>query len=128
MAVYKKSEDLAKIGSKLIEEKEVFAHLRNPSCRIAYQECDTSKTNNGKTVYADTEKVKDKLKALLPYDFIITFYGDSLDLSEETKEKLMYHELRHVGFEAETLKYSIIPHDIEDFKDVINQWGVDWIV
>ncbi|MCD8117190.1 MAG: hypothetical protein LUE21_08795 [Oscillospiraceae bacterium] len=128
MAKYERSESLEKIAKKVIAENDIFCHLDSECCRIAYQTCDSSKSSNGKTVYADTEKVKDKLKGLLPFDFIITFYEDSLELSDESKEKLMYHELRHIGFEPDTLKFSIVPHDIEDFKDVIEKWGVNWII
>lgn len=127
MGKYEKSEELEKLAAKVIAENEIFGHLSSDDCRIAFQECESTKTNSGKTVYADTERVKDKLKALLPYDFIITFYKDGMELSVEMKERLMYHELKHVGFEPEEKKFSIIPHDVEDFKDMIEKWGVDWI-
>lgn len=127
MGKYEKSEELEKLATKVMAENEIFSHLSSDDCRIAFQVCESTKTNGGKTVYADTERVKDKLKAFLPYDFIITFYKDGAELSTEMKERLMYHELKHVGFEPEEKKFSIIPHDVEDFKDLIEKWGVDWI-
>ncbi len=126
MGRYEKSAELAQIAEKVITENAVFTPLMG-GCRIAYQTCENSKTGNGKVIYADTERVKDKLKALLPYDFIVTFYADGTALSDEIKERLMYHELRHIGFDAESERYYIVPHDLEDFKDVIEKWGVDWI-
>ena len=86
-----------------------------------------SKTHNGKTKYADTEKVNEMFKTLMPYDFVITFYQDAAELDDKIKEILMYHELKHVGFDPDNLRYYIIPHDIEDFVDVLKKYGYDWI-
>lgn len=36
----------------------------------------------------------------------------------------MYHELRHIGIGEKGLK--IVPHDIEDFKDILKEYGLDW--
>jgi len=70
--------------------------------------------------------VSEKLKAFIPYDFIITFYWPNCEtLSPEKLERLMYHELRHVGFADG--KMFIVPHDIEDFRSIIDTWGFDWL-
>jgi hypothetical protein len=46
-------------------------------------------------------------------------------------EILLYHELLHVGIkedgEGEYI-YSVNPHEIEDFKTIINQYGMDWAI
>ncbi len=123
---YEESEELRLIAQKLIRGNAEFACLAD-GCRIAYQICLKRKMGKGKVVYADAEKVKDKLKALLPYDFIITFYADGIVLNDAIKERLMYHELCHIGFDKETGRYWIIPHDLEDFRNIIEKWGVDWI-
>lgn len=39
-------------------------------------------------------------------------------------EALIYHELLHIGIDGE--KYSVIPHDLEDFKAVIDRYGAHW--
>lgn len=125
---YSKNEKLAEIASKVIDEHANLHHLKDDRCRIVYQYSDEEKKNRGKTVYADTEKIKDKLKAVLPYDFLITFYRpNTVNLTDDKMEKLMYHELRHVGFDPKNGKHSVIPHDVEDFRDVIDVWGIDWI-
>jgi len=127
MAVtYKTNDNLAEIAKKVIAENENLHHLDSPSLRVAFQMSSEKKTSRGKTVFADTEKVKDKLKAILPFDFLITFYEPNVaNLSEEKMEHLMYHELRHIGFKDG--KFSIVPHDVEDFRDVVDKWGIDWI-
>lgn len=114
---------LQELGEKVISEKEDVEHLVD--CRIKYLMSDKKKMSNRKVVYADCEKVKDKFKALIGVDFIITFYEPNIDgLSQEQMEILMWHELKHIGFEND--KCFIIPHDIEDFANIIEQYGIDW--
>ena len=127
MATYEKSERLAKIAAQVIEKYDKVKHLDDENCRIAYQTSDLAKKSGQKIIYADTERVKDKYKVLMPYDFVVTFYWPNCEnLTEEKLEKLMYHELRHVGFAGDGT-FTIIPHDVEDFRDVIDTWGIDWI-
>lgn len=127
MATYKLDDNLKALGDSVIRKYPRFAHLSSDDCRIAYQLCGDQRKHNGKAVYADTEKIKDKLKAIIPYDFVITFYEPfTSGLSQEKLEMLMYHELEHVGFKG-VGSYYIVPHDIEDFRDVVSQWGLDWI-
>ena len=127
MTAYTQSPELAALADQVIGENDNLSHLPETGCRIAYQTADTSKKRGAKTVYADTEKVKDKYRGLLPYDFVITFYWPSCkDLSEEELKRLMFHELCHVGYGKEGER-RILPHDVEDFRDCIERWGVDWI-
>lgn len=127
MTTYEQSDRLSKIAAKVIAEYADLNHLGDPNCRIAYQTSDQAKKSGSKIVYADTERVKAKYKALMPYDFVITFYWPNCEnLTEDKLEMLMYHELKHVGFDGDS-SFTIIPHDVEDFRDVIDRWGVDWI-
>lgn len=128
MGAFQKSEILEDIAAKVINEYDIFENLRDGVCRIGYQYAEGTKTSQGRAVYADTERVRDKYKEFMPYDFIVTFYeGNTCNLGDDVMEHLMYHELKHVGFDREEEKFTIIPHDLEDFRDVIQKWGVDWI-
>lgn len=128
MAHYEKSEVLSAMAASVIKDFEDLNHLDSPDCRIAYQVSDQKKTRGDKTIYADCEKIKDKYKAYMPYDFIITFYLPNCSgLSEEAMARLMYHELKHVGFDPKDDIYRINPHNLEDFRECIEKWGVDWI-
>jgi hypothetical protein len=51
-------------------------------------------------------------------------------LTEEQMRNLMYHELLHGGMDDKTgePKYKVTPHDVEDFRSVIDQYGTDWAV
>lgn len=41
---------------------------------------------------------------------------------------LILHELLHVGIDVDGNEesYRIIPHDIEDFRLVLERYGLDW--
>ena len=118
--------DLRVLAEKVVEEHGNLSGLKEILPAIVFMYSNESKKNRKKVVYADTELVKDKYRALVPYYFIITFYEPNVaDLDEECMNVLMYHELRHVGWDGE--KCFIVPHDIEDFKDIIDKFGTSWI-
>lgn len=124
---YMASDELADIGRSVMKEFGDLRHLDDKGCRIGYQWSSQGKKSKGMLVMADTEMVKDKFKAFMPYDFIITFYEPNCyGLDEVRMRRLMYHELKHVGYGGYG-DYSIIPHDMEDFRSVVDKWGADWI-
>ena len=125
--MFEQSKDLAELAKVVIAENADLKHLDNPSLRIVYMYCDKDKTSNGKKVYADTTKLNDKTKAVAGCDFIITFYKQICSTLDEAKMKiLMYHELRHVGFKDG--KFSIVPHEVEDFKNIVERHGMNWVL
>lgn len=126
--MFRVDEKLKELAEQVIAERTDLKKLSNPDCRIAYLRSDKKKTSHGRTVFADTEKVGEKVKALAQVDFIITFYDPACaGLSEEKMKVLMIHELKHVGFEPGK-PFSIIPHDVEDFRDIIETYGMDWTI
>jgi len=49
--------------------------------------------------------------------------------TDKQKRILIFHELLHVGVDADEdgcEKYRTVPHDLEDFKLIIDRFGVDW--
>lgn len=125
--MFEQSKDLAELAKVVISEHDELKHLDNPSLRIVYMYCNKDKTSNGKKIYADTTKLNDKIKAVAGCDFIITFYKQICSTLDEVKMKiLMYHELRHVGFKDG--KFSIVPHEVEDFKSIVEQHGMNWVL
>ncbi len=121
------SNELKILADDVIEEHANLAHLKSGDIMIVYMYSDQEKKKNGGLVYADTQLVNPKMKALASCDFIITFYKPNSDmLSPDQLKILMYHELRHVGYDPAKNKHYIIPHDVEDFKDIISEHGVDW--
>ena len=49
--------------------------------------------------------------------------------NDKQMEILIYHELLHVGVEEKddgNVIYFIVPHDLEEFTKVIDQYGEGW--
>lgn len=123
---YKDDSKLQEMADRIIEEKDEFYHLNE--CNIGFLYSDKEKRSKGRRVFADTEKVNDKMKLLTGYDFIITFYLPNIkDISDRAKEIVMLHELKHVGYDVEDGSCFLIPHDLEDFKEIVDEYGSDWI-
>lgn len=127
MAMYWSDANLAEMAREVIGEHEELAHLDDVDLKIAYQWCDQEKKAHGQMCFADVETVKEKYMAFMPYDFVITFYEPNcVALDDERMKRLMYHELNHVGWDGDGRKH-IIPHNLEDFRECIDKWGIDWI-
>jgi len=89
---------------------------------IGFVRCFKNKNYGKKIKYAECRKVKSSYKAFIPYDYIITFYDYNTSLlSQNQKKLLMYHELKHIDSTG-----GIIPHDVEDFSDILKNFGIDW--
>ena len=119
--------ELEKLGKEVIDETPAFEHLK--ALKIGYLVSDKRKKNGKKTVFGECEKVSDKWRELTGYDFLITFHADASDevISKEARKHLMTHELKHIGYDPTDGSRYIIQHDIEDFQECIDLWGVGWI-
>lgn len=118
------SQELRRLGDKIIKHFQEFTFIREFDIKIGYV-ISQEKKQGEKITYADCRKVTDVYKAYLPYDFIITFYERNTGFLNENQLKvLMRHELKHIGLGIKGLK--ITPHDIEDFKDIISEYGMEW--
>lgn len=124
------NEEYAKIGSELIESEDVLIDIRNSQATIIYLESDYAKTDKGKAVLGQCERIQDKYKWGIPADFTITLFQPNIEgKSPEAIRRIILHELLHVGIDFKddsTESYSIKPHDIEDFKYLIDKWGTNW--
>lgn len=118
------SQELRRLGDKIIKSFSEFAFIKEWNIKIGYV-ISLEKKQGEKTTYADCRKVSEVYRAYLPYDFIITFYERNTGFLNENQLKvLMYHELKHIGMGDRGLK--IVPHDKEDFKDILERYGLDW--
>jgi hypothetical protein len=118
------SDELRRLADKIIKRFPEFNFIREYDIRIGYVISQERKQGE-KITYADCRKVTDVYKAWLPYDFVITFYERNTGFLNENQLKvLMKHELKHVGISMKGLK--ITPHDIEDFKDIVADYGINW--
>lgn len=122
--------EYAKIGAELIKTEEALIDIRNSQATIAYLSSTAKKTDGGRLVMGQCERVAEKYKWGIPAEFTITLFEPNIaGKSPEAIRRIILHELLHVGIEFNedgTETYSINPHDIEDFKILIDRWGTDW--
>jgi hypothetical protein len=118
------SKDLKKLGNKIIKKFPEFHFINEYGIKIGYV-LSHERKNGEKITYAECRKVNETYKAYLPFDFVITFYECNTGyMSENQKQVLMLHELKHIGVGPRGLK--IIQHDVEDFKDILSKYGLNW--
>jgi predicted SprT family Zn-dependent metalloprotease len=55
---------------------------------------------------------------------VTIFEPNVAEFSEEQMRILIFHELLHVGEDGKSVR----PHDLEDFKVIINRFGTEWNV
>ncbi|MBQ9000320.1 MAG: hypothetical protein IJ087_00505 [Eggerthellaceae bacterium] len=126
------SERYAAMAEDLIEHEGWLAPIAHSEVRIAYLSSDAKKTSKGKAVYGQCEKVSDKYKWAVPYDFAIVIYEPNVAGFNESRLRiLMLHELMHVGVFANEdgeEVYKIVSHDVEDFRAILDRFGMDWAV
>lgn len=118
-----------KIAIKLINSESELLYIKNSQVKIVFLESDLEKKKDRKTVFADCEKIQDKYKWAIPYDFAITVYNkNTIEFSEKQMEILIFHELLHVGIDygENGEVYFCNPHDIEDFEIIIKRFGLNW--
>lgn len=133
---YRVSEEMTAKVMMYIQEHDEFKQLRSPGCRIICLWGDDVKKKNRSLVYADTEKIRDKLKAICEYDYIITFYEPlCMALPKDVLLTLIRHELMHIDFEEGAggeddymqNTYRIRQHDVQVFRSIIEELDIDWI-
>ena len=122
--------DYAEIADDLIRHEPSLLHLLESRAKIIYLSSDYAKTSKGKLVFGQCEKVADKYKWGIPADFTITVFEPNVEkFTEDQIRTLLHHELLHVGIDKKadgSESYSIVDHDIEDFKLILDKYGTGW--
>lgn len=124
------NEKYSEIARELINTEDALVDVRNSQATIVYLSSEHKKKSGNKIIFGQCEKVADKYKWGIPADFTITVFEPNVEgFSDEQLKMLLFHELLHVSIEfnadgSET--YSIRPHDLEDFKLIIDKFGTDW--
>jgi hypothetical protein len=124
------NEHYAEIGMELIQTEESLLDIKNSDITIAYLSSDAKKMEKGNAVLGQCEKIADKYKWGMPCDMTITIFEPNIvGFTEEQIKILIFHELLHVGIgcnKDNSESYFVKPHDLEDFKEIINRFGTDW--
>lgn len=121
-----------KIAEKLINTEKELAYIKNSQVKIVYLVSNQAKKSGAKVVHGECEKIPAKYKWAIPADFSITLFSPNNEhMSAKQFEILLFHELLHIGIEQEadgSETYSVTPHDLEDFKTIIDKYGTEWSV
>lgn len=124
------NEHYAEIGKALIDSEPSLADIKDSEATIVYLSSEHEKTSDGKAVLGQCEKIQDKYKWAIPCDFTITLFEPNIeDLTEEQIRIVILHELLHVGIRIDKdgeEEYYVKPHDVEDFRMLIERYGIDW--
>ena len=115
------SKKYKEIGERVISK--LFPHLLNE--KIAWLASDKEKKVNGKIRFAEAGKVSAQYDWCCDYDFTITVFEPNVEyMTDKQIEILLEHELRHIG--VKDGHKSILPHDAEEFTEIIRKYGIDW--
>lgn len=120
------SDELRALGDQVIEEESSLHWIRDAGIKIGYLASNREKKSKGGLCYGECHKVNAREKAYNPNDFTITIYEvNAARFSDEQMRILMLHELMHIGMD-DSGKPRIVPHDVEDFSEIIDNYGHDW--
>lgn len=118
------SKEMRKMAERIIDKFPEFQFIKDCNIKIGYIMSQERK-QGAKTVYADCRKVNVVYSAYIPFDFIVTFYESNVSMLNENQQKiLMKHELQHI--EIGPRGPAVRPHDIEDFSNIIEDYGIKW--
>ena len=125
-----KSAYFESMAENLIKNTPELSYIKNSQVRIIYLVSNQAKKTGSKVVHGECEKVPAKYRWAIPADFTITLFAPNNEhMSERQLEILLFHEMLHIGItdnEDGTEEYNIIPHDLEDFKTIIDKFGTEW--
>ena len=132
METREKSTLFEEMAQELINTAPELAYIKNSQVRIIYLVSNQAKKSGTKIVHGECEKIPAKYRWAIPADFSITLFAPNNEhMNDRQLEILLFHELLHVGIEPADNgeeSYSIVPHDLEDFKVVIDKFGTDWCI
>lgn len=123
------SEKYTELAGAVIAAHPDIAWIADADLEICFMGSDQEKKSKGRAVLGECIRVKDLYKEFCPYDFLIVLYDPNIErLTEEQLRILMYHELLHVGMDEGSgePKYMVNPHDVEDFRVILERYGMDW--
>ena len=130
MADYREiNEHYAELSGELLQEEKALEYIKNSNVTIIYLSSQAERKNKGTLTLGECEKVPPKYKWAVPADFTITLFEPNIEkLTEEQIKILLFHELLHVGIEVDGNEenYFVRPHDLEDFKLIIDRFGTEW--
>ena len=127
------SQKWAEIGQSVIKEfaEGKFKAIVEHDISIGYVISEESPQNNGAPKLAECITVKkDHARQFTPHDYLIKLYMPNvLYMTEDQLKILMEYELMHIqAYEDKdgNLQITTRKHDVQDFSDIIERYGIDW--
>ena len=123
-----RSEYIKEIAESLIANEESLSHLRDADIRIGYLESEWGKKTAHKHIMGECEKIPERYKWAIPYDFTVTVFNPNVGLLNKNQLRaLVFHELLHIGVTDDAKgQFYIVPHDVEDFYTILDRYGLRW--
>ena len=121
------NDEYTAIAEEIIKEPD-FDEIRDFASFVVLSS-EEEKTKNKQVVYGECKLVPKLYKLFCPYDFLIIIYDvNAASFSPEQMRILIEHELRHMGYDLEGNEPTpyIVPHDYEEFKQIMDKYGIDW--
>ena len=127
--MYEISELYTQMADTVFREHPDLHWIAEAGVTVGFMISDRKKKSKGKMVLGECILVKDPYKVFVPFDFLVVVYEQNTEMLTQRQLKiLLYHELLHVGMDdtGDEPKYIVRPHDIEEFSEVVEQYGLDW--
>ena len=121
------NDEYTAIAEEIIKEPD-FDEVRDYASFVVLSS-EEEKTKNKQVVYGECKLVPKLYKLFCLYDFLIIIYDvNAASFSPEQMRILIEHELRHMGYDLEGNEPTpyIVPHDYEEFKQIMDKYGIDW--
>lgn len=104
-------------------------HSHLATAKICYLFRTKAKTSGPKVILGQASRMNTRIKAIADFDFIIEIgYDEWKELNASQKTALIDHELCHCGGEEDEntgeMKWRILPHDLEEFRDIVHRHGL----
>lgn len=110
------------IAEKLVKKFDELGHIK-PGRILFIEDTEWEPRDGDKRPWqARIRKANKQLEAMTGYWYVIEtrrYFTDNM--SKEQVIALLYHELRHIDRNGE-----IIPHDVEEWSNIIATLGIDW--
>ena len=119
----------SKMGYDVMRAVPSLRWIPEADVRIGFMRSFKEKRHAGKAVMGECIKVNELYEAFCPYDFLIVIYEPNVvNLDRNQLQVLLWHELLHVGVSEKNgePQYRIIPHDVEDFDEIVSRFGLHW--
>lgn len=122
-------DEYKRIGEELILTAPELDYLRDSAANIVFLGSDYEKKKAGRIICGECEKIPGKYRWAIDYDMAIIVYEPNVErFTDEQLRILLLHELMHIGVKEDGNEetYYVVPHDVEDFRAIIDKYGIDW--